>query len=128
MDEENEILDVFDLSEQRIGTIRRGDIKQLNEVKGHYIRAVNAFIQNDYGEIWIPKRSPLKTFAPNGLDYSVGGHLLTGEDYIDGLIREFQEEVRLSIKPGDLTPISSSTPKVVDQLCSHNRFDVDLFR
>lgn len=45
MNEADEILDLFDENEVRIGTIRRGDTIQLHPDGGQYIRAVNAFIQ-----------------------------------------------------------------------------------
>lgn len=43
-------------------------------------------------------RSPEKTWAPNKLDVTGGGHYLAGEKFTDGL-REVEEEIGKSYKP-----------------------------
>ena len=92
MSEANEILDLFDAKEQRIGTIGRSGIKALQPDGGRYIRAVNAFIQRPDGKLWVPVRSLHKSIAPGGLDYSTGGHVEQGESYEECLVRELAEE------------------------------------
>jgi 8-oxo-dGTP pyrophosphatase MutT (NUDIX family) len=110
MDETDEILDVFDEGEQQIGTIRRGDIGTLQPGGGRYIRSVDAFIQRPNGDIWVPTRSQSKSIAPGGLDYSVGGHLGHGEDYMHCLIREFQEEAGIALSEETVRQIGASDP------------------
>lgn len=110
MDEADEILELFDIKENLIGTIHRGDTKTLLPNGGHYIRAANAFLQRKNGDIWVPKRSIYKSIAPGGLDYSTGGHLAPGEDYIACLVREFEEEAGIHIAPTDLQLIHISKP------------------
>lgn len=109
MDSE-EVLSLVNKNDQIIGTILRGDIKNLAPSGGKYIRAVNAFIVRSDGKIWVPIRSTHKKLAPGGLDYSVGAHLQAGEDYIDSLIREFQEEAGFTVTANQCIEIAYNTP------------------
>mgnify|MGYP000983730760 CR=1 FL=1 len=110
MNETDEILDVFDDTERQIDTIRRGEISTLQSGGGRYIRAVNAFIQRPDGAIWVPTRSMHKSIAPGGLDYSTGGHLGQGEDYMDCLLRELVEEASLTCRESDLQLVHRTLP------------------
>lgn len=60
------------------------------------------FIVNSSGQVYTPVRTADKTIAPNGLDYSVGGHVGSGDDYLTTIIREAAEELNLSISEDDL--------------------------
>lgn len=110
MDEADELLDVFDMNEKLIGTIKRSDTKTLKPGHDRYIRAANAFIQRSNGDIWVPTRGLHKDLAPGGLDYSVGGHVLKGESYEGCLVREAQEEARLHVTASDLELVLVSPP------------------
>lgn len=93
----DELLDLVDDRDRVIGTILRSDSGTLLQDGRGYIRAVDMFIQNDVGKLWIPTRTVHKQIAPGGLDFSMGGHVESGETYDQTLIRETQEELNLDI-------------------------------
>lgn len=111
MDPEDEVLDLFDVNEAVVGTVKRAEYyKNLEKFTGYYLRSAELFIQNDKGELWVPRRTAHKTVAPSSLDYSCGGHVAAGEDYITGCIREAEEELGLVLKPEDLQLVAQFTP------------------
>lgn len=103
----NDLLDLTDENDNTIGTIKRGEFYDAVAKPG-FIRAIGVFFVNIKGELWIPKRTAHKSIAPNGLDYSVGGHVDAGEDYKTALIREAQEEINLAMDESKLEFIAKS--------------------
>lgn len=71
--------------------------------EGRYILVVLVFIQNSKGEFLIQKRSKQK----DGKYASTGGHAKTGENSIQGMTTEIQEEIGLEVKPQELELIYS---------------------
>jgi isopentenyldiphosphate isomerase len=110
MSEAEEILDLVNEHDEVIGTIARGDYDRMVSEKLGYIRAIDMFIQNDKGQLWVPRRTAHKTIAPNGLDYSTGGHVDSGETYIQAALREISEELNLKLTEADLTFIKKYPP------------------
>lgn len=108
MTDQEEILDLVDENDQVIGQITREQANSLasNNAKG-YVRASDMFLINDSGEFWVPKRTEHKRLFPNGLDFSVGGHVESGEDYLTTIIREAEEEINLKLKPEDVILIDT---------------------
>jgi isopentenyldiphosphate isomerase len=96
---DDELLDIVNRSDEVIGTINRMDYATLIKEDLGYIRAADLFILNGKGEMYVPTRTAGKTIAPNGYDYSVGGHVGAGEDYLSTIIREAEEELNLAITP-----------------------------
>ena len=94
MHDDEEILDLVNEKDEVIGQMKRS---QVYDERLHNFRVVNAFIKNDRGQLWIPRRSKNKRSAPLCLDMSVGGHVTTGETYNTSFIREAQEEVRIDL-------------------------------
>ncbi len=109
-DESDELLDLVDNNDRVIGTIRHGDSPELVNSKEGLVRGVGAFIQNSKGQLWIPIRTDDKKIAPGGLDYSVSGHVRSGETYAAALVREFAEETNQSIQESDLTWLGKVPP------------------
>ncbi len=99
---DDELLDLVNSYDEVTGTINRKDYKQLLANNSGYIRASELFIVNDQGEIWTPIRTADKTIAPNGYDYSAAGHVESGDDYMDTIIRETEEEINLQINRDDI--------------------------
>lgn len=95
----DELLDYVDERDQVIGQIWRSEFNDNFDTKqGKYVvRAVNAFIQNDKGQLWIPRRAATKKRLPLVLDMSISGCVASGEDYDTAFAREAQEEVNLDI-------------------------------
>lgn len=108
----DELLDVVNEQDEIIGQELRSCIysKKLTN-----FRVVNAFVQNDSGQLWIPRRSETKRIFPLCLDASMGGHVAAGESYQEALKRELFEELRIDIDKvayqeiGRLTPHQHST-------------------
>lgn len=88
----DEIIDLVQQDDQVIGSEKRSVVysKQLKN-----FRVVNAFVINWRDEVFIPKRSLAKKLFPGCLDCSVGGHVLSGENYDQALLRETEEELGL---------------------------------
>jgi isopentenyldiphosphate isomerase len=112
MYDKDELLDLVDIEDQVVMTVERGEYYAHPEkYEGLNLRAADLFIQNYKGELWIPRRTMDRKIAPGGLDYSCGGHVGSGERYIDGLIREIAEEINLDLKPQDLTLLMKFGPR-----------------
>lgn len=109
----DELLDLVNKQDEVIGTILRSEYGRLVEENLGYIRSVEMLIQNDAGKLWIPKRTADKKIAPNGLDYSMGGHVGSGEGYIESALREIKEELNLDLAPDDLQFIAKFEPTII---------------
>lgn len=90
----DEMLDLVSSDDIVIGKALRSDVyaQKLNN-----FRAVNAFVVNDKGQLWIPRRTKTKRLFPLCLDSSMGGHVTSGETYEQAFAREVQEELCLDI-------------------------------
>lgn len=106
-----EILDLVDDRDHVIGTIPRNEFYRLEDNPPGFVRASELFILNQRGQLWIPTRTAHKTIAPNGLDYSMGGHVSSGEDYLTSALRETEEELNLRLQPMDLQFIHKFRPQ-----------------
>ncbi len=104
----DELLDLVNEDDKLIGTILRNSTE--NMTKG-YLRAAEAFIQNDEGKLWIPRRQMNKRIAPGGLDYSMGEHVMSGEDYLSACIRGFKEELNMMVNEESLKFIKKFVPR-----------------
>ncbi len=110
MSEPEEIFDVVDPHDQVIGQASRADVHRDNLLH----RSVHAIMINDEGEIFLQHRAPHRDNNPNLWDSSVAGHLQTGENYDEAMIRETMEEisVRLEMPPQKLFKLNAS--KITD--------------
>jgi isopentenyldiphosphate isomerase len=102
MSEPVELLDLFDVQELVISVVSRHKYYKNKADFPGYLRSAEMFIINDSGQLWVPRRTPTRLIAPNGLDYSCGGHVTSGETYLTGCIREANEELNLRINETDL--------------------------
>lgn len=93
-----ELWDVLDENGNLTGrVIERG--KPLAE--GDYMLAVHIYIYNSQGEYLMQKRSSTKEVLPGVWD-TTGGAVTAGEDSLTGAIREVEEEIGISLRPGEL--------------------------
>jgi len=113
MNEDEELLDLVDENNEVIGTIARGDMMQLRQTSGKYLRAVDVFIQRSNGDIYLPRRAMHKKIAPGGLDASASGHVPSGETYEQAAIREIHEETGINVTINDLVFIATLRPTPV---------------
>ncbi|MFZ5953858.1 MAG: NUDIX hydrolase [Candidatus Dependentiae bacterium] len=102
----DEILDVVSKEDKVIKKEKRSVIYQQ---KLHF-RVINAFICNSEKKLWIPRRHPDKKLFPLYLDCSVGGHVMSGEDYETAFIRETQEELNIDITKINFKKVARLTP------------------
>lgn len=108
--EEEEILDLVDKDDKVIGQIVRSETDRLSAEKLGFTRAVDMFIKNSEGQVWIPKRTADKKIAPSGLDYSCGGHVTSGDSYDSTMVRETEEELNFTPDPKRLHYIIKMPP------------------
>lgn len=93
-----ETLDVVDEKDEVIGTASR---EECHEKKLRH-RAVQVFIMNEEGDLFIQKRSKKKDSFPGLSEGGVTGHVLTGETYAHAAVRELKEELGIEAKEQDL--------------------------
>lgn len=95
-----EIFEVVNERDEVIGRQTRREVHRL----GLKHRAVHILLFNSRGELFLQKRSALKDTFPRAWDSSASGHLLPGERYEEGAIREIQEELGVRL-PQPLRPL-----------------------
>lgn len=101
-----ERLDVVNERDEVVGQISRAD----PALRWRDVRVVNAFLRNQHGELWIPRRNPSKILYPNALDVSVGGAVQSGESYLDAFRRETREEVGLNLNEVEWRELAAFSP------------------
>ena len=79
MASDDELLDLVDEIDRKIGTVWRSQTANLHNQKLGYLRAAEVFVRNSNAQLWIPRRALSKRIAPGGLDYSASGHVASGE-------------------------------------------------
>ncbi len=128
-----EFLDIVDLNDQTIGKATRDDIYS----KSLCHRIVHVLIFNEDGKIALQKRSKTVSFCPGHWSTAVGGHVQAGESYVEGALREFEEELgviaAVSFFSKDLYEAEGSPSKFVTAFKAqyngpfkHNPEDVEL--
>ncbi len=110
MEYEEELLDLVNENDEVIGTVLRAEYYAAPIQHEGYLRAVEIFIVDDQGRLWIPRRTMDKKIAPGGLDYSCGGHVSSGESYIESGLREIEEELNLHLHENDLHLVKKFHP------------------
>jgi isopentenyldiphosphate isomerase len=93
-----EYVDLLDSSGRPTGTRKpKPDVHR----DGDWHGAAHVWIINTGGQILIQRRSPAKENWPNLWDVSVAGHLSAGEGPVEAAIREAEEELSLTLVPGE---------------------------
>jgi isopentenyl-diphosphate Delta-isomerase len=93
MNQADELLDVVDANDSVVQTLTRGEIHR-RDLKH---RSIHLLVFNDAGGVFLQKRSMRKDNNPGLWDSSVSGHVDSGEDYDDCVIREAEEEIGLKL-------------------------------
>jgi len=84
-----EVLDIVDLNDEIISQATRDEVYE----KSLCHRIVHVLIFNDDGKMALQKRSQTVSFCPGYWSTAVGGHVQSGETYVEGALREFDEEL-----------------------------------
>ena len=113
MEDDNELIDLVDDKDRVIKVVKRTDYYKQEEKPDGYLRATELLIRNSKGKFWIPRRTDDRKIAPNGLDYSCGGHVTSGDNYLTSLVREIEEELNMKVDPKDLVFIKKFYPTEV---------------
>lgn len=89
-----ELIDVLDENGNKTGIIRN---KRLIYKNGDWHKSVHVWLINDANELLIQKRSKNKETFPDLWAISIAGHVTTGENSIQAVKREIQEEIGIDI-------------------------------
>jgi len=79
-------------------------------------RAINVFIKNHEGKLWIPRRTKYKRAFPECLDMSVSGYVDWPETYDEACAREMREELNLDASTLTLTNLGYVGPQQIPEL------------
>ena len=101
MKDEIEFFDIVNENDEVIGKIKENEQKN---IRPNQLRFINILIFNNENKILVPKRSFNRKIFPNCYDFSVGGHVNSGENYEQAAYRELEEE--LGIKNVELNKIA----------------------
>lgn len=107
MKDEIEFFDIVNESDEVIGKIKENEQKN---IRPNQLRFINILIFNDENKILVPKRSSNRKIFPNCYDFSVGGHVNSGETYEQAAYRELEEE--LGIKNVELNKVAYFNPYI----------------
>lgn len=118
---EDELLDLVDEQDRATGSKLRSEIYR--EGLSNF-RAVNAFLVNDAGQLWIPRRTATKRTFPSCLDMSVAGHVSAGEDYLTAFRRELHEELNLELDDVEWNFIRHLTPLLHGVSCFMRVYEI----
>ncbi len=104
----DELLDLVSDDDCVISQLLRSQVYAQNVSN---FRVVNAFVVNDAGKLWIPRRTKTKRLFPLCLDTSMGGHVISGETYQQAFERELCEELNLHAPALRYTMIGKLNPQ-----------------
>lgn len=119
----DEYLDLVNEKDEVIGRKLRSEVYA--EGRSNF-RVINAFIVNQKGELWIPRRTGGKRFFPLCLDVSVGGHVESGETYDQALRRETSEEINVDLTKVDYRLLGHLTPQNDHVSANTNVYEITL--
>lgn len=102
-----ELLDFVDANDQVIGQKSRSEIyaEKLN------FRTVNGFVINSKGELYIPRRTAKQRIFPLCLDFSVAGHVKSGESYEEAFTRKAANELGVDVKDVNVRELGYLSPQ-----------------
>ena len=101
-----EFFDWVDKNDHVFGVASREDAHRLDL----FHRAVHIYAFSESGGLWLQQRSHHKDLEPGLWTVSCSGHVDRGEDYLTASVREFSEELGVSIQASELDNIFYSAP------------------
>ena len=100
-------MEYIDLFDDNNNPLEKSKEKTQAHKEGDFHRTAHIWIINENKELLLQKRSANKKSHPNCWDISGAGHIRTGEDVLDGAIRELKEELGVIAKKNDLQFIAT---------------------
>ncbi len=113
-----ELLDVLDEYGNLTG--KKEDKDKIHE-KGLWHREVAVLIRNEKGKYLIQKRAATKKQAPNKWGLTAG-HVDTGENFEDAMVREIKEEIGIDVAIEELQPIGIFKQAYESKKTTNNNF------
>lgn len=114
-----EMWDIYDINRNLQNKTVLRSSKALPE--DEYNLAVDIWIVNSKGEHLVQKRTPNKVRYPNYWECAAGGAVIAGENSLQGMIRELDEEL-------GITPDLSKAQKVFEFIRRDSHVDVWLIK
>lgn len=106
-----EYLDILDKNGNKTG--ERKPRKEVHS-KGYWHKGVHIWIINSKKELLVQRRSANKDVYPNKLYISVAGHPVSGEEEIESIKREFEEEIGVELDTNKLEYLFTFSQEVVE--------------
>ena len=120
-----ELIDQLDEDGEFLGVVDKDEAHQ----KGLWHRAVHVWIVNDKKEILLQYRCHQKKFFPDVWDASFAGHVDTGENPINAVIREGKEELGIDVDVSKLSHLFTiKEQQTYNDIISNEFVDVFLLR
>ena len=89
-------IEFFDIVNEKDEVVGKISENRQNSIKASQLRFINIIITNNDRKIVVPKRSSNRRIFPNCYDFSVGGHVNSGEEYEEAAYRELKEELGIT--------------------------------
>lgn len=89
-------IEFFDIVNEKDEVIDKISENMINAIKPSQLRFINIIVINNGGKVIVPKRSSNRRIFPNCYDFSVGGHVNSGEEYEEAAYRELKEELGIT--------------------------------
>lgn len=106
-----EYLDILDKNGNKTGEKK---LRKEVHSKGYWHKGVHIWIINSKKELLVQRRSANKDVYPNKLYISVAGHPVSGEDEIESIKREFEEEIGIELDTKKLEYLFTFSQEVVE--------------
>lgn len=100
MNPADELVDVIDAAGNTIAVVTRREIR----AKRLPHRCTYVLVFNGRGELFIHLRTAAKDVYPSHWDVCIGGVLVAGESFEQGVVREIREELGIDVTADELFP------------------------
>ncbi len=107
-----EIFDIVDEQDNVIGQASRQEVHK----KGLLHRVIDIFVLNSQGELLLQKRSEKKDTNPGLWTVSAGGHVDSGQTYLEAAHRELEEELGIKAELQEIGAFVSGDPNHSNQM------------
>jgi isopentenyldiphosphate isomerase len=111
----DELVDVIDDAGNTVGVVSRREMR-LNRLPH---RCTYVLVFNQRGKLFIHLRTPAKDVYPSYWDVCVGGVLVAGESFEQGMRREIREELGIDAVAEPLFPFRYQDDKTVVQAMAY---------